>query len=103
MTGVRVGGFAAIRRTYGDSAYSRDMTRGAVSAVRFLWTAVRGHRLRPWRSPYVQWRVETYSGQKAETVGLRDCLRLVYGERRQFTRFAHWLGVMRGLAGGQKE
>ena len=76
------------------------MGGGIWSAVRLAWAAGKGYRLRPWRSPYVRWRVETYSGQKAETVRLRDCLRLVYGERRQFARFVHWLGAMRTLARG---
>lgn len=70
--------------------------------MRFVWTALKGSRLRPWKSEYVRWRVETYSGQKAETVGLRDCVRLVFAERRQFFRFAHWLGAMRQLAQGRR-
>lgn len=75
---------------------------GAVNAVRFLWAAGKGSRLRPWRSEYVRWRVETYSGQKAETVRLRDCVRLMVRERRQFARFAGWLGTMRELAQGRR-
>ncbi|MGI4831552.1 MAG: hypothetical protein ACRYFU_25725 [Janthinobacterium lividum] len=78
------------------------MLRAAFSTIRFLWIAVKGSRLRPWRSEYVRWRVETYSGQKAETVGLQDCVRLLYRERQQFTRFAHWLGTMRALAEGRR-
>ena len=28
----------------------------------------RGHRLTPWRSEYLKWRIETYSGRKADTI-----------------------------------
>ena len=42
--------------------------------IRFLWNATRGDRLRPWRSPYLRWRLETYSGKRAESVRLADFL-----------------------------
>ena len=42
------------------------------SALRFIWNATRGHRLAPWRSEYIRWRVETYSGKPAETLTARD-------------------------------
>ena len=67
--------------------------------VRFFWNATRGSRLRPWRSPYLRWRVETYSGLKAEEVGLPEMLGLAWGERRQVFRYLRWLGTMRKLAG----
>lgn len=66
---------------------------------RFFWNATRGNRLRPWRSQYLRWRVETYSGLKAETVGLREMLGMVWGERRQVARYLRWLGEMRHAAG----
>ena len=37
-------------------------------SIRFLWNATRGHRLTPWRSEYLKWRIETYSGRKADTI-----------------------------------
>ena len=37
--------------------------------LRFLWNATRGHRLTPWRSEYLKWRIETYSGRRADTIG----------------------------------
>lgn len=69
-----------------------------VEGIRFLWLATRGHRLRPWRSPYLRWRLETYSGKKAETVRARDFWTLAWDERGQVLRFLHWLGEMRGYA-----
>jgi hypothetical protein len=66
--------------------------------LRFLWTATRGHRLRPWRSEYLKWRLETYSGLHAEDVRLGDFLRFLVSERRQLLRFGQWLTEMKGYA-----
>ena len=71
-----------------------------ISAVRFLWTATAGYRLHPWRSPYLRWRMETYSGQAAGTVGLADFARLGWRERAQMGRFLRWLGEMDTLRRG---
>ncbi len=70
-----------------------------LDGIRFLWSATKGYRLRPWRSPYLRWRLETYSGKKAETVRLKDFWDLAWGERAQAMRFLRWLGEMRGYAG----
>jgi hypothetical protein len=59
-------------------------------AIRFLWNATRGHRLRPWRSDYLKWRIETYSGRKAETIDAREFWRFLWRERMQLTNFLHW-------------
>ncbi len=64
----------------------------------FLWAATRGHRLRPWRSPYLRWRLETFSGTPADGVELRDFLRLMVSERRQLLRFVRWLSEMKAHA-----
>lgn len=71
--------------------------------IRFFWNATRGSRLRPWRSPYLRWRVETYSGRKAETVGPRQMLALFWVERRQVLRYLGWLGNMRKIAASARE
>jgi hypothetical protein len=36
--------------------------------LRFFWNSTRGHRLAPWRSPYLRWRMETYSGLKMDKI-----------------------------------
>jgi hypothetical protein len=64
------------------------------AGLMFLWTATRGHRLRPWRSPYLRWRLETFAGTPADTVRLRDFLRLMVSERRQLLRFVRWISEM---------
>lgn len=74
-----------------------------LEAIHFLWTATRGHRLRPWRSPYLRWRLETYSGLHAEQVGPHDFARFLLSERAQLLRFARWLTEMRIYASGPSD
>ncbi|HUD21300.1 MAG TPA: hypothetical protein VMQ60_00495 [Acidobacteriaceae bacterium] len=64
----------------------------------FVWNATRGSRLRPWRSEFLKWRMETFTGLHAEEIELRDFLRLLYGERKQVARYLRWLSEMRGYA-----
>lgn len=68
------------------------------AGLRFLWTATRGHRLRPWRSEYLKWRLETFTGKHAEDVGPRDFWSFLWAERRQILRFLRWLSEMRAYA-----
>ncbi len=60
--------------------------------LRFLWNATRGHRLAPWRSEYVRWRVETYSGMKAETLTTRDIFGFMWSQRWELLAFLGWTG-----------
>lgn len=60
----------------------------------FLWRASQGYRLRPWRSPYLRWRIETYRGWHAERIEARDFWRFVWIERRSLARFLRWAGKM---------
>jgi hypothetical protein len=67
-----------------------------------LWLATKGHRLRPWESPYLRWRLETYSGLHAESITAKDFWRLFVKERRQLLRFLRWTGEMREYAEGPR-
>ncbi|PYT18015.1 MAG: hypothetical protein DMG59_05770 [Acidobacteria bacterium] len=58
--------------------------------LRFLWRASKGYRLCPWRSPYLRWRIETYSGLHAEQISAGDFWRFVWSERRELVRFLRW-------------
>jgi hypothetical protein len=69
-----------------------------LNAVRFFWNATRGHRLRPWQSPYLRWRLETYSGKWAQDLKWKDFWSLAWGEKRQALRFLRWVGEIRELA-----
>jgi hypothetical protein len=58
--------------------------------IRLLWAMARGWRLRPWRSPYLRWRIETYAGLHAERIGLREFWRFAWAERRELWRYLRW-------------
>jgi hypothetical protein len=60
--------------------------------IRFLWNATRGHRFMPWKSEYLKWRIETYSGKKADTLGGRDVFRFIWESRRELFDFLAWTG-----------
>jgi hypothetical protein len=60
--------------------------------LRFVWNATRGNRLRPWRSEYLKWRIETYSGKKADTLKARDVFAFVWESRRELVDFLLWTG-----------
>ena len=75
--------------------------RSFAAIVRFLWQGTRGHHLAPWRSPYVRWRIETYSGIKASEVGVREFWDFCWHERREFFRFLNWTARMRRYARGK--
>jgi hypothetical protein len=77
--------------------------QGLLEAVRFFWKATRGHRLAPWRSPYLRWRMETYTGKPAKDIAARDFWELFQSDRHQFLRFLGWVGEMRGYADGRSQ
>lgn len=63
-----------------------------LAPLRFIWNATRGHRLTPWRSEYLKWRVETYSGKKAETLTSSDILGFVWDSKWELLSFLLWTG-----------
>ena len=64
------------------------------NVIRFLWSATRGHRLAPWRSPYIKWRIETYCGLKMSKIGFLEFWGFLWRERVNLARFLHWTGEM---------
>ena len=62
--------------------------------LRFLWLATRGYRLRPWASPYLRWRIETYSGIPAETITLRLFFQFLWAERASLWQYLRWVRRM---------
>jgi hypothetical protein len=65
-----------------------------LAPLRFLWNSTRGHRLAPWSSPYMHWRVETYSGKKAETLTTKDVLGFLWTSRWEFLSYLGWIARM---------
>ena len=66
--------------------------------LRFLWNATRGHRLAPWRSPYLLWRIETYCGVKMTQIGFLEFWGFLWRERKQLGHFLVWTGEMERYA-----
>jgi hypothetical protein len=62
--------------------------------LRFIWNATRGHRLAPWRSEFLRWRVETYSGKRAEDLKTRDVFGFLWSSRWELLSFLIWTGRM---------
>ncbi|MFZ0633664.1 MAG: hypothetical protein WA399_12715 [Acidobacteriaceae bacterium] len=65
-----------------------------LGALRFMWNATTGHRLRPWRSEYLKWRIETYSGKKAEELRMREVIRFAWREKANLLRYLRWTDQM---------
>jgi hypothetical protein len=62
--------------------------------LRFLWRATCGYRLRPWRSPYLRWRMETYWGVPAGEIGFVDFWRFAWEHRADLARYLDWVDRM---------
>jgi hypothetical protein len=58
--------------------------------IRLLWRLSRGYRLRPWRSPYLRWRMETYWGLHAEHISFQEFWTFVWQHRLDLLRYARW-------------
>jgi hypothetical protein len=77
---------------FGSATISYDVVMR--SMLRFFWTATRGHHFRPWRSPYLLWRIETYTGVKMHQMGVWEFSEFVWRERHNLWRFLKWTGEM---------
>ena len=66
-------------------------------SLRFAWVASRGYRLRPWRSPLLRWRIETYSGIPADEVTFGVFWKFMWAERRSLRDFLKWGARMKKL------
>ena len=63
----------------------------------FLWRAGKGYRLRPWRNPYLRWRIETYWGLHAESIAPGEFWSFLWTRRGDLLRFLRWARQMEGL------
>ena len=87
---LRTGSFAAAPQP--RPSILKTKGKALFAAIRFLWHATRGHRLAPWRSEYFRWRVETYSGQSAETLTTGKVLSFVWASRWELLSYLAWTG-----------
>jgi hypothetical protein len=66
-----------------------------LNALRYYWIIAQGYRLRPWKSPYVQWRLETFFGKDAADLDARKFFALMWRERTRMEKFLAWVGQRR--------
>ena len=58
--------------------------------LRLLWQLTRGYRLRPWKSPYLRWRMETYWGLHADQIDWKTFVQFSWRHRKDFRRYLRW-------------
>jgi len=58
--------------------------------IGMMWRLSRGYRLRPWLSPYLRWRMETYRGVDADAITFRQFWKFVWTHRRELARYLKW-------------
>ena len=64
--------------------------------LKFLWIATRGYRFRPWESPYLRWRIETYSGIPADSITRESFFHFIWAERHSLWQYLRWVARMSG-------
>ena len=67
-----------------------------LTALRYYWITAKGYRLRPWASPYIRWRLETFLGGDMHALGPAEFFRLIWRERKPPVRalnreLARWM------------
>ncbi len=65
-----------------------------LAGIRFLWNATRGHHWQPWKSNYIRWRIETYSGLHADEIDGPVFFRFLLRERYRLVHFLIWAAKM---------
>jgi len=66
-----------------------------LNSLRYYWISARGYRLRPWKSPYLNWRFETYLGTQTGEMTARKFFALFWKHRVGMGRFAAWAAERR--------
>jgi hypothetical protein len=67
-----------------------------LNALHYYWIIAKGYRLRPWKSPYIRWRMETFFGPAAADLNAGQFFGLLWRERARMERFLEWVGTRRG-------
>ena len=70
------------------------------TALRYYWTTSTGYRLRPWASPYLRWRLETFFGGDMHALGASQFFGLLLHERARFAHFLAWVAERHRAQGG---
>ena len=62
--------------------------------IGYLWRVTRGYRLHPWDSPYLRWRIETYSGIAAARIDFAGFWLFSWSHRKDLLRYLRWASRM---------
>jgi hypothetical protein len=65
--------------------------------LRIFWRLTRGGHLRPWLSPYLRWRIETYWGIHADRIDFVKFWGFVWNQRSDLIRYFRWARKMDAL------
>lgn len=66
-----------------------------LEGARYYWMIAKGYRLRPWESPYVRWRLETFFGAEVSDLSGWGFAALLWRERARLKRFVRWAAERR--------
>lgn len=58
--------------------------------IQILWRLTKGYRFSPWRSPYLRWRIETWSGLQATTITPQVFWSFAWNNRVALIRYLRW-------------
>lgn len=81
--------------TLGSGAWGARPVHFMLNALRYYWIIAKGYRLRPWKSPYIRWRMETFFGNEAADLDAGKFLHLMWRERVRMERFLAWVAEQR--------
>ena len=70
-------------------------TQEMFKTLQYYWNAARGYRLKPWKSPYVRWRFETFLGKEAADLTASKFFHLAWKYREHMERFVDWAAERR--------
>lgn len=67
-----------------------------IGEIAVAWRLGRGYRLSPWRSPYLRWRMETWSGLHADSISAKVFWAFVWRHRADLWRYLQWAAKKSG-------
>ena len=66
------------------------------SEIATAFRLAKGYRLCPWRSPYLRWRIETWSGLHADRITASVFLDFTWRHRADLWRYLQWAAAEGG-------
>ena len=64
-----------------------------ISEIAVAFRLAKGYRSRPWQSPYLRWRLETWSGLHADKITAAVFVGFVWQHRADLWRYLRWAAV----------